>query len=542
MRRGPQDWPSTLEAMWAKWRPTTADLGVHRLTGALIDLVTLLYRDQPEFDERCRGYVARALEAGRPAWSSAGRALWAVGLWRHGDEDSALLQLVLAELELQDELKSPRPDPVGGPLGPAAASNNLGEAYATLRMFELAEPHLQRAARLSEQMYAPALRLQVTVDYANLACVGVRWALHAESVGRANEARERAEMARRSARAFGVNARQQGLDDAERFARALMIGARSLASPSEVTAGDREALEEIAAAPFFGDDPTEVMVRTIQARVCRLTSDPQGCRDAAKRASALAQNGDQTLIAVALREAALLEMPDQFTWAYARAIAGQTESARRRAVAAFRTRLVLAGLEQRHQRVSEARQRLQRQLGDVTRGEADLVHAATHDELTGLPDRTLFIQRLDSALQSARESTSGLAVVLVDIDDLQEVNEKRGAAVGDQVLRWIGDRLQTSVRAADTVARLGDDEFAVLMVSQVSLPSVQSWADSLLDDLCDDRAETHEPHRVSVGVGVCLVQPGACLSPDQVMQEAQTVLDLAKRRRGGTASLMIATT
>ncbi len=348
------DWPSSLAAMWSQWAPReTGDAVdvIRRLTGGLIDIVRVLYRDHPDFDHQCRTYVSRALDAGRPAWAAAGRGVWAAGLWRHGDEDSALLQMVLGELELQEESRSPRTEPTGGPLGVCAASNNLGMAYSTLRMFELAEPHLQRAARLSEELYAPELHLQVIVDYANLAAVGVRWALHAESVGRTNEARQRAQLARRHAREFGVSARRLGRDDAEMFARALLIGARSLAAPEELGHDDRIAMEVISGGPFFGDDPTEMMVRAIQARVCRLTGDPVGCREAAKRASDLAATGDQTMIAVALREAALLEQPDEFTWSYARTIAGQTESARRRAVAAFRTRLALAGLEQRHQRV-----------------------------------------------------------------------------------------------------------------------------------------------------------------------------------------------
>jgi diguanylate cyclase (GGDEF)-like protein len=538
------DWPSSLAAMWSQWAPReTGDAieVVRRLTGGLIDIVRVLYRDHPDFDQQCRNYVGRALESGRPAWAAAGRGVWAAGLWRHGDEDSALLQLVLAELELQEDTRSPQAEPTGGPLGVCAASNNLGVAYSTLRMFELAEPHLQRAARLSEELYAPELRLQVIIDYANLAGVGVRWALHAESVGRTHEARNRAQLARRHAREFGVSARRIGRDDAELYARALLIGARSLAAPEELTQEDRVALDVISAGPFFGDEPTEMIVRAIQARVCRLTGDPQGCREAAKRASDLVATGDQTLIAVALREAAMLEQPDEFTWSYARTIAGQTESARRRAVAAFRTRLALAGLEQRHHRVASDEARLHEQLGEAVRGEAELIHAATHDSLTGLPNQMLFHQRLDGALHTVRDGTVGLTVALVDVDDLERVNEEHGKGVGDQILRWVADRLTHTVRSSDTVARIGGDVFAVVMHHNPSVQGAHQWAERVNDDLGDASALTHSPRElpVSVSVGICLVAAGAATSPEQVVRETRNVLEVAKRQRGGIASVLI---
>lgn len=538
------DWPSSLAAMWAQWAPREtgqATTVVRGLAGGLIDLVGVLYGDHPDFDQRCRRYVARALDADRPAWAAAGRGVWASGLWRHGDEDSALLQLVLGELELQDENRAPRQEPAGGPMGVCAASNNMGDAYATLRMFELAEPHLQRAARLSEELYSPQLQLQVIVDYANLAGVGVRWALHAESVGRSQEARQRAQHARRHAREFGVSARRLGRQDAERYARALLIGARSLAAPEELTDEDRRELRETAAGPFFGDEPTELIVRAIQARVCRLTGDVRGCREAAKRTVGLSGMGDHTLVAVALREAALLEEPEEFTWSYARTIAGQTESARRRAVAAFRTRLALAGLEQRHERVPTEDARLHAQLGLAVRGEAELIHAATHDALTGLPNRTLFQQRLEGALGAVRDGDRGITVAFVDVDDLDRVNQEHGDDVGDQILRWVADRLSQTVRSSDIVARLGGDVFAVLMHCTPTVESAQVWAERLNDDLGDASALTHSPHEVpvTVSLGVCLVAEGASTTPEQVMAQAHSVLDVAKRQHGGTASVLI---
>jgi diguanylate cyclase (GGDEF)-like protein len=449
-----------------------------------------------------------------------------------------MLQMVLAELELQKEIKAPRPEPVGGPVGSAAASNNLGAAYSTMKMFELALPHLQRAARLSEDLYGPQLRLQVIIDYANLAEAGVHWALHAESVGRTNEARQRAQLARRHAREFGVAARQQGRSDAERFARVLLIGARSVAAPEEIHDKDRIDLEEIRSFPIFGDDPAAVVVWAVTARVCRLTGDPQGCREAAMAASHLHHTGDHTMISAALREAALIERPEEFTWAYARAIAGQTESARRRAVAAFRTRLALAGLEQRYERISADRQRLQRQLEEAARGEAELIHAATHDALTGLANRTLFMQRLETVMQSCRVQPTDVAVAFIDLDNLKAINDDHGHALGDQVLRWVADQLQASVGAGDTVARISGDEFAVLLVSHEELATVGQWADRINDDLNDLRAQTQAPKPVTVSVGVCLVPAGSQATSEQVLEVADRQMYAAKQAGKARARLL----
>lgn len=531
MQTDHEDWPTSLEAMWDSWAPrdhSEHTLLVQHLASGLVNLVTLLYRDGNAFDERCRAYVSDALERGRPAWAAAGRAVWSMGLWRQGDEDSSLLQVVLAELELQEELRQPRPDPFGGPTGPSAASNNLGMAYANMRMFELSIPHLQRAARLSEDLYGPQLRLQVAVDYANLAEVGVRWALNAEAVGRTSEALQRSLVARGHARTSGVVARQLERPDAERYARALLIGARSLSSPGEISTTDREALADITAEPIFGDEPAEIVIRAVESRVCRLTGDSAGCHEAAARARALSGTGDATMLGVALREAALLERPEEYTWTYMHAMAAQTESARRRAVAAFRTRLALAGLEHRFEQVSADRQRLQQKLEEAARGEAELLHAATHDDLTGLPNRTLFLQRLDGALQTG----SAVMVAFVEVDDLKAVNTQHGHQMGDAVLSGVAAVLRSTVRATDTVARLSGDEFAVLMVSHTSSEAAQLWAERLNVDLANP-AEATPP--VTVSVGICLVTPGSNPTLDQVLHAVDGHMFAAKRHGKGRA-------
>ena len=95
--------------------------------------------------------------------------------------------------------------------------------------------------------------------------------------------------------------------------------------------------------------------------------------------------------------------------------------------------------------------------------ERQLSHRAFHDELTGLANRALFLDRMDHALRVARPETDPLVVLFVDLDDFKSVNDALGHGVGDQLLRAIADRIRRVASTGDTPARLGGDEFAILL-------------------------------------------------------------------------------
>ena len=100
---------------------------------------------------------------------------------------------------------------------------------------------------------------------------------------------------------------------------------------------------------------------------------------------------------------------------------------------------------------------------DRKRAEEELEHQALHDSLTGLPNRTLFLRRVEHCLPKNRDAEVPLAILLIDLDGFKEINDTYGHDHGDWLLQRIRPRLISAVRGSDTVARLGGDEFAVLI-------------------------------------------------------------------------------
>jgi diguanylate cyclase len=125
---------------------------------------------------------------------------------------------------------------------------------------------------------------------------------------------------------------------------------------------------------------------------------------------------------------------------------------------------LLARLNAKVRELAEAKEVLQRAVHERDALADRLRHLAYHDNLTGLANRALFLDRLADAL-STREPGAAPTVIVIDLDDFKPVNDRYGHNAGDTLLRAIADRLRGCVRDADTVARLGGDEFAVLLAT-----------------------------------------------------------------------------
>jgi diguanylate cyclase (GGDEF)-like protein/PAS domain S-box-containing protein len=149
-------------------------------------------------------------------------------------------------------------------------------------------------------------------------------------------------------------------------------------------------------------------------------------------------------------------------------------------------------------------------VSDVTEqraAEETLRRQATHDALTGLPNRLLFVDRLETAAaRQERAEGAGIAVLFLDLDDFKEVNDTHGHETGDRVLAAVADRVARAVRSADTVARLGGDEFAVICEG-ADAPSAAVVASRVQRSLKDPVVVDTESFAVSMSIGVALSPP-----------------------------------
>jgi diguanylate cyclase (GGDEF)-like protein len=138
--------------------------------------------------------------------------------------------------------------------------------------------------------------------------------------------------------------------------------------------------------------------------------------------------------------------------------------------------------------------------------EANALHEAQHDDLTGLPNRRLLAERAAAALATSELRRVSCAVLAIDLDGFKEINDRHGHEVGDGMLREIAVRLTRVMRPQDTVARRGGDEFAVLVPDVGSMMEVEKIAERLLHAIEQLARPAGAPHdlRVSASIGIAL--------------------------------------
>lgn len=173
-----------------------------------------------------------------------------------------------------------------------------------------------------------------------------------------------------------------------------------------------------------------------------------------------------------------------------------------------------------------------RDVSDRVAAMAQLRHTATHDALTGLPNRALFVERVESALTRLRQGGAGLAVVLVDVDAFKCINDVHGHAAGDAVLQVFAERMQLSVRKADTVARLGGDEFALLLEGVDDERMVASLLAGLARALAEPVAHGSGRLPASASLGACL-DTGGAVGLQRLLELADLAMYQAKREHPG---------
>lgn len=174
----------------------------------------------------------------------------------------------------------------------------------------------------------------------------------------------------------------------------------------------------------------------------------------------------------------------------------------------------------------------QAELSDSQVQEKRARHLSLHDVLTGLPNRSLFNDRLENALALAKRHTWRLAVMFIDLDKFKSINDSSGHAAGDHVLKTISERLQTSVRGADTVGRQGGDEFLYLMLEVKDDADVAHAANKLIENLARPCKFNGVELSVRPSIGIA-VYPENGRSTRVLLENADTAMYMAKQSATG---------
>ncbi|KGM10426.1 EAL domain-containing protein [Cellulomonas bogoriensis] len=168
--------------------------------------------------------------------------------------------------------------------------------------------------------------------------------------------------------------------------------------------------------------------------------------------------------------------------------------------------------------------------------EEQLRQAALYDEVTGLPNRRLFLDRLTWALhQSRRSDEASFAVVFLDLDGFKLINDSLGHLRGDELLRVVGERLQQDLRSVDTAARFGGDEFAVLLYG-LRHETVLGIARRIQERICAPVLLGDHEVSVSASVGIT-TSDAAYADAEEVLRDADIAMYHAKDAERGSASV-----
>jgi diguanylate cyclase (GGDEF)-like protein len=393
--------------------------------------------------ERC---VSLAVESDNAGWASCGLSVRALALARQGRMEPALLDLARAEAELAA---------TDSPGLRCWAHTGLGYSYLDLRLYELAQPHLERALELDASPI-PLVEAPV-IDRMNLVELHIRWADELERVHPYPGSDEDVETHRKA----GHDHAEQALARARAIGRpSLVATCRAMELTSRPRAAGVESLEELREA-FASEASSDYqggrsVAGSALARVLWTTGRRREAVAVAREAASYAESAGDWQIA-ASAQWLLVEMEAQ---------SGVPGASTGRSYAALLSRVLW---QQRLSTLQGAQAALQ--LERVHRDKEIAQRAASEDSLTGVGNR----RALDDSLRALQadaatvsqvsgqtQPTSPLSLLVVDLNDFKRINDTYGHLVGDEVLRAVAMAIRGVARADDVVARLGGDEFVVL--------------------------------------------------------------------------------
>lgn len=166
-----------------------------------------------------------------------------------------------------------------------------------------------------------------------------------------------------------------------------------------------------------------------------------------------------------------------------------------------------------------------------------LEHQAMYDNLTGLPNRRLFVDRLGQAIHAAARDGRVFALLVLDLNRFKEINDTFGHHAGDQVLRETANRVRACLRATDTVARLGGDEMAILLIGADIADIVQPMTERLLERLRQPYDIEDQAPVLGGSIGIVLY-PEHGTDSETLQRRADVAMYHAKRTGAGSARYM----
>lgn len=176
----------------------------------------------------------------------------------------------------------------------------------------------------------------------------------------------------------------------------------------------------------------------------------------------------------------------------------------------------------------------------LARKEAQARHVAYHDELTGLPNRSLLLDRFNQAVAQGARQGRQVALLFLDLDGFKRVNDELGHGAGDVLLQQVAGRLSACIRAGDTACRYGGDEFVIMLPEVDGLESAATVAEKI-------RSQLSAPYLVDGGTFTVTASIGTAVYPvdgqdyDALMQQSDIRMYRAKARGGAAARLDAAT-
>jgi diguanylate cyclase (GGDEF)-like protein/PAS domain S-box-containing protein len=170
-------------------------------------------------------------------------------------------------------------------------------------------------------------------------------------------------------------------------------------------------------------------------------------------------------------------------------------------------------------------------ISDSKKQQMELVKQALHDDLTDLPNRTLFMDRLEQTILAAQRDDQSLAVLLMDLDHFKEINDTLGHHIGDILLKEIGPRIYQNLRSIDTVARMGGDEFLLLLPKSNEQQSIEI-SKKILASITEPFLVDGHSLEINASIGIA-IYPTHSDDPNSLIRRADVAMYEAKHKKSG---------